>query len=645
MAIAFNCPHCQLAYRLSEKLAGKQAKCKNPECRKVITIPTPVTVPDDAPHRTEEEREAAALAALSDEAPKPTDAPPQEKVIPMTCEYCGHQWAEAWAKGGKNTLCPNPECRQRMKVPEPKEDIPQDWRHQKTNLPSLAKKNFEKLEGVQDAEDVKIVSGQALREADATGEEIEPRPLKDKVFIGLTVAALVGGCVFGVWYLMQSRTESKEEALMADALKNYGDVSKTMEKADAGLSAAVLHVADSEYALMDNTKDETKKAHEAFVKARDAVRHHPPGLGRNAVAAELALAVLNFGGTEEQAREEVRYRWEPDAAAARVARINQRPRTIHEELRQTASLLPLTPADFDFRVATARRLVRDLAKRGRAGFAADILPLAMFTDAERDEARAVVALEIHRAEPGSPHARKLADELKAGAAGFAKSNPYPASAQTLFAVLGVPTDKPVVPPPGAKGSVASEPAVLAYAGVHLLKDEAGAALELAKRAVSPATQLKAFVLCAEWAADPGPALDAAAQLVAAEKAKKGGPAPSQALILRLSHLAAAAGKYDLAKAFSDALADEGARAWARGDAARLRVAANPKEKADEAWVEVPDDAKKQKAGHGWGRMWVARQNTRLSGNRDAEKKAVNGWPTAAVPFGLAGVALGLKDRQ
>src|SRR5438270_2671454 len=87
MAIAFNCPHCQHPYNLPDKYAGKQAKCKNSECRKVITIPSPVTVPDDAPVLSAEEREAAeaaALAALADEDPN-ADATSCDKVVPQQC--------------------------------------------------------------------------------------------------------------------------------------------------------------------------------------------------------------------------------------------------------------------------------------------------------------------------------------------------------------------------------------------------------------------------------------------------------------------------------------------------------------------------------------------------------------------------------
>ncbi|HVL15537.1 MAG TPA: hypothetical protein VM529_23405, partial [Gemmata sp.] len=188
MAIAFNCPHCLFAYRLKDEFGGKQAKCKNPECRQLITIPKPITIDENAPRLSEEEAEAAALAALNEEVKEQQaqqQAAPAEKVIPMTCPFCDHKWTEPWAKAGKNTLCPNPDCRQRVRVPEPKEEVPTDWRQAKSKLPSLAKGNEEKLEGVQDAGDTKMVSRGALVEADATGEEFEPRPLKQKVLFAL----------------------------------------------------------------------------------------------------------------------------------------------------------------------------------------------------------------------------------------------------------------------------------------------------------------------------------------------------------------------------------------------------------------------------------------------------------------------------
>jgi len=287
MAIAFNCPHCLFAYRLKDEFGGKQAKCKNPECRQLITIPKAITIAEDA-KLSEAEAEAAALAALADEAAVATETRPTEaeaeagpaapaggKTIAMTCQFCDHKWREPWSKAGKNTLCPNPECRQRVKVPEPKEHVPTDWKQAKSKLPTLAKQNYEKLEGVQDAGDLKMVSGVSLKQADATGEEYEPRPLKQKVMFVMLGVGLLATVVGGIWYFTNRRTAVNEEQLMADAQKELADTRKEWAAvadkkdpkaewaaADGGLTSAVLNLAAAEYALRFNDTKKTKEAHE-----------------------------------------------------------------------------------------------------------------------------------------------------------------------------------------------------------------------------------------------------------------------------------------------------------------------------------------------------------------------------------------------
>ncbi|VTU01904.1 unnamed protein product [Gemmataceae bacterium] len=643
MAIAFNCPHCQFAYNLPDKLAGKQARCKNPECRKVITVPAPVTVPDDlrkGPGTAALER--LALDALADEPPKVEEVPVQEKVIPMTCTYCDHKWTEPWSKAGKNALCPNPECRQRQKVPEPKEDKPTDWKQPKTKLPTLAKQNFEKLDGVVSANEVRNVSGVSLEKAGATDDLYEPRSIKPLVWLGIGVVALIAVVVFGIWSLVTSRVETRKDALLADARTELDAKSADMSPAGAGLSSALLHAAAAEYALSDALVDSKgserlKDAQAEFDKARNDVRKQPPGPERYAVAAELALATLAFAGTDEQVKEQLRYPWQPDVTPGRAMRLNERTHTIHQELTTTLNLLQ--PADFEFRAAVARRLTRELVKQGQVGMATDLLPVAMFSDAESAEARAVIALEVLRLDRGSAAAKQVATELKAGAGtGGLKGNPYPYSAQALF--IAQQLDKPV-PVPGGSGAIPDPRPVLVNTPLLLLDDKVPEAVALALRAQQPDTQLKAVALCAEWAKEPGPALDAAVAVVG-----RGGKqsAISPSLVLRLSQLASLAGKHDQARTLADALADDGLKSWARGDAVRWRLAGNPKERPDETWVEVPDDPKKVRAGHAWGRMWVARHNTKESRNRDGEKKATASWPGPVHPFALAGIALGLQDK-
>ncbi|MBA4186701.1 MAG: hypothetical protein C0467_01660 [Planctomycetaceae bacterium] len=648
MSIKFNCPHCQFAYRLPDKLAGSKAKCKNPECRKLIVIPSPVTIPDDAapPMPDAATLEAAALNALSDEPPKVTEVPVQEKVIPMTCTFCEHKWTEPWAKGGKNTLCPNPECRQRQRVPEPKEDVPTDWRQQKSKLPTLAKQNFEKLEGVVSAGDIGNVSGGAIREAGVFDDLIDPVPLKQKILVGVAIFGLVASVIFGIWYLRSSRIEKSEDRLMADARDEFDKKAvPELSPTGAGLSSAVLNAAAAEYSLdkaLENADAlKLKEAQTHFDKARGDLRKQPPSLDRNAVAAELALAVFAFAGTDEQVKAQLRYRWQPDTESGRAMRLNERSHTIHQELATTLQLL--LPADYDFRIAVARRLTRELVKRGQAGMAVDLLPVAMFTEQENSEARAVIALEIFRADKTSPLPRQVADELKAAFASGAKGNPFPASAQTLFTVLTIEKALVVVSPPPPSGPIQNFAIALAQAGVLLLDDKPEPALALAQRVTQPEQQMKVLMLCAEWAKDPGPALDAVTKLITDAKGQKQ-ITLSPSHVLRLSQIAAISGKHEQSKTLADSLADDGLKAWAKGDAVRLRLASNPAEKADENWVELPDDPKKVRAGHAWGRMWVARQNAKESQNPNKERKATANWPPTVRPFALAGIALGLQDK-
>jgi hypothetical protein len=180
-------------------------------------------------------------------------------------------------------------------------------------------------------------------------------------------------------------------------------------------------------------------------------------------------------------------------------------------------------------------------------------------------------------------------------------------------------------------------------GVNLLDGKADDALKLAQAKAQPEMQFKSLALCAEWMPSPAPALEAAKKLIDENKGKREVVFPP-ALLVRLTEIAAASGSIDLAKAFASSISDEGTRVWATGNAIHLKLAANPKEKVEEAAVELPEDLKKLRVGHVWAMYSIARRNAMTSGDREGEKKAVGNWPAPLRPFGLAGTALGLQDR-
>jgi hypothetical protein len=196
------------------------------------------------------------------------------------------------------------------------------------------------------------------------------------------------------------------------------------------------------------------------------------------------------------------------------------------------------------------------------------------------------------------------------------------------------------PPPIGAGEILDSTRI-AYATLHLLKNQPEEALAIAQRPGPMGGRLRSLALCAEWSTDPTGALDVATGLVTVESKKKDAQLP-QYVLLKLSQLATVAAKAEHAKTFTDALTDEGLKAWAKSDGLRQRLQSK-RENSEESAAELPDDIKKYRVGHAWGRLAIARSNAALAKDRGVAK-GFGGWPKGTIhPFALAGVALGLQD--
>ena len=664
MAIVFKCPECDFPYRLKDELAGKKATCKNPDCRKQILIPAPSSnglrisdlggiMPEnadknDTPLPTNPaDLEATALAALRDTAKEQEDTA-ADQAIPMVCPHCNHKWTEPYSKAGKNTLCPNEECRQRVKVTPPKKgDVPQDWRSGASNKPTLAKENFEKPADVMDAE-ARVVGKDAWQKGGGAEQDLEPVTLKRRLFIYSLIAAPILLLGIGIYFLVTWRSSRGEEIKMDPALKEFADAREELAPAQAALFSAILELAAGEHAIHPQSMEKDKAlklAHSHFTKARtelqQAAQKDPKNAAeRYAVTGELALALLGLGGNDEQVKEGSRFRWIPDPPSNRPLRVNERIHTVHEELQRT--LGPMMEADFDTKAALARRMARELGKQGQFELASGFTGF-LFKDPELPEAKAIVALELYRLNRGSEFPKSAAEELKAILAGGAVGrNPAPASAQMLWNVVGTEKAPTLFGPP--TGTQPQEPNRYAYVGISILKDDPAKSLELAKlQSGTIAGQLRALVLYAEWAPDPGPAFDSALSAISLNsKAKKEPPPP--ALVMRLSQLAASTGRRDQAKQLADLVTEEGQKVWAKGSAIQFAATPSNKNRVEDAELELPSDAKQLRAGHAWGKFWQARQNARHASASDVTKSIV-GWPKGTIhPFGLAGIAVAQHEK-
>lgn len=664
MAIVFNCPQCDFPYKLKDELAGKRATCKNPECRQVITIPQPVglriadlggILPEDArPNDTPmpanpADLEAAALAALSETEQEKQDTA-AENAIPMTCPHCNHNWTEPFAKAGKNTLCPNEECRQRIKVPEPKKGEPKEnWRTGNSGKPTLAKENFEKPADVMDAE-ARVVGREAWQKGGGAEQEYEPIPLKRRLFVWSLIGVpllLLGG---GIWAFVTWNRGRGEEVKMEPAIAEFNEGRGELDPVQAQLGAAILELAAGEHALHPQNMEKDKAlalAHQHLTKAGSelvqASKLDPAGKAaaeRYAITAEIAVALVGLGGTDEQVKDGERFRWLPEDTGGRPLRANEtKAITVHGSLRPL--LEKMAGSDFDTRAVLLRRLTRELGKNGQEILASQ-LPGMLFEEKELPEAKAIVALELYRPNrngAGVPTA--IATDLKQALAGGVGGRvPTPASAQTLWLVLGTEKAPTYFPPPSGAFSEGSR---FAYVGKHLLANETAEAMELARKpGNSLPGQLRALALCGEWANDPGPAFDAALAAINVNAKAKKEPPPAS-IVLRLSQLAAAAGKMEQSKMLADLIPDEGLKAWAKGSALQFAAKPGNTTRVEDSALEVPDSSK-IKSGHLWGRMWQARQNARSLSASEATK-LVNLWPKGTVrPFGLAGIAVAQHDK-
>lgn len=596
------------------------------------------------------------MSALADEPPTQEKPATEGRTVAMTCEVCEHKWAEPASKAGKQTLCP--ECQRRQKIPELRQDQTEDWREKKTNLPSLAKRDEGPLEGVQASTQAKNVSVESMVGAGAIEEELDSLPMSYKfVMYGiplLLVLALVG--VGLSWWM--NREPEKQKHQIAEAIIEFNANPPEMQPPAAAntVMRGILELAAGEHELRNiKTPEDLARAHGHLSQARSelSLDRLPPAdrrrADRNALLGELALAMIRLGGTPEEVAAQIRFPWLPDTRTTRIVQVKEKGQhTVHEELQRVLNNLR-TDSDFDFRIAIARRLVRDLVPRGQTEMARNI-PSLLFTSIEQPEAKCVVALEILRLDPGAlPIVSQFAQEVDLArrqpspdkARQPSEAAPY--SAQALFKAAQLPkamSDLPI-PPNG----VIQEANLRANIVDRLFKNP-GAGADAIALATRPANQVqdraRGLLQVAEWSSDPAAAVVEAAKLTT--DLKKLSPADLRrvsSVVHRLSQIAAQNGKLDEAKALADVLPAGGYREWARGEIVRLRYAAS-KEPGDPAAMELPDDRAKWCPGHAWGRMAIARQ----FGRNGDDKKKIADWPGGVIhPFGLAGLSLGLQDND
>lgn len=219
MPLRVKCDSCKKTLSVKEHLAGKKIKC--PGCQSVVLVtataptkasagmgpakadpkkpttpnpnkPSPETKPESPAHLPDgasvgngkpvdaapaelpqEDVEDEALAAFADE-PKP-DEEAEPQFIEFKCDYCDEMVKLPIELAGKQSQCPNPECKRIVKVPLPKKAEKKDWRKMDRKGPAAALINQpEQLDDAWGTQDATKAKQSSLKEAGAIEEPPEP---------------------------------------------------------------------------------------------------------------------------------------------------------------------------------------------------------------------------------------------------------------------------------------------------------------------------------------------------------------------------------------------------------------------------------------------------------------------------------------
>jgi len=622
MPIDTACPHCEQKYKLRDDFAGKKVNCKN--CKQSFIVPQSVNAAmpaaqermaglPDVPVITDQvdpNADAAALAALADEAPKAEDIPPEGKPIRMVCSACDHVWEVPRLMEGKNVICPD--CTSRVRVPIQKEERPKDWRSSGRDRPTLAK-GEEAPEGTW-TDQTTTVSEKVLVQAGAIQEEAEPVPLLTRIRSGLWIASGIAVLVFGFLFVSRTVSTSRSGNRIDIAISEIEDPTKDGSKRPLLMGA--IQVAAAEHMLLAGitTDEQRKECLDHFRKARNLyVKVPATSMERNRALIELAAQMVALGGSKEEVFDEKRISWSD----------------VQQNLRQTLSHLQGT--DFDTRLDAVRMLTSALAAKEQFDLVSPIVN-PMFNPVPAEQAEVLATIGIAYLQLGlRERAEKAA--LDALALGDAKlPPPVTRSLQALIMGLGVDGKVPKGRQLPLVGNISDE-ARIGYAMGFALQGKPDDARKMAERPGSPVSRWRALVMAAELLPidSAKPLVEDAAKLALNEIR---GQTLAPPLMVSLARMLQAIGDTEHAGFIADAIKDESMQAWARLEALRVRLGTGVI--GDSVWLDKLGDPKHLAVAIGYQRY--ARHNE-LMGD-PAVAKLIETWPEGVLrPFGYAGRSL------
>ena len=261
--------------------------------------PEPPAVPEKPPEIVEEEAANAIAEAL---APKEEVVDETPKTIDFKCNWCDEELHLPLDLAGKQTQCPNEECRRIIKVPLPKVVEKKDWRKLMDRRgPSAAIMNQpEQLEGAWDTlQNATRARATSMEQAGAV--DLPPKPPIG--LIGWTLRGFYLGCVLGILtvvcmlgakvILTTQQTSALKE--MTKLLEPEPKIADPLLRAEAYRTLALLHLQEGK----------REKAKQMFLGAQSLIVLDPEDSDRaltiheQFALIELAVSELELGSSKE----------------------------------------------------------------------------------------------------------------------------------------------------------------------------------------------------------------------------------------------------------------------------------------------------------------------------------------------------------
>ncbi|MGF1582205.1 MAG: hypothetical protein ACFCD0_23010 [Gemmataceae bacterium] len=312
MPIKVQCRACQKHLRVPDKFAGKRLQCPNPECQQPVAIPSPQRARQKVTQEQRALAEEMALQALVGEEHQEQEQEPES--IKFECEYCEEEIEVSASEEGTRMQCPNPECRQLIRVPKVEkkdEKKPGDWKAPnagKLRAEALLKDKQDDFEVDDNVTRKTTVSQAALQEADAIPEKVEVEPVSPTVWIqrilmGLVAAAVMTGLFYGALNL-QRKTNQKQAIKLVES--NFEAAKEQMPPS----WEAAFHKGMGEYYRHKSLPQLAKKR---FQKAIFLINKGSSKGAQNApeqlFLLEVAKAQVPLGGTDEEVQDKTRLPW------------------------------------------------------------------------------------------------------------------------------------------------------------------------------------------------------------------------------------------------------------------------------------------------------------------------------------------------